>query len=108
MRTTPKTLHPQHAMVSKVHLASSIDITVGVVIPRGNVSFADTIAYETSASALEIGQEEVVSQQILNGYTFRFSFLSGNCSEIIAVGSSATLIIQQNVSAMIGPPCNDG
>ncbi|EPB69724.1 ligand-binding protein, receptor family [Ancylostoma ceylanicum] len=94
--------------VTKDHLVSGNDIAVGVVLPRGNVSFADTVAYETSASALEIGQEEVVSQQILNGYTFRFSFLSGNCSEIIAVGSSATLIVKQNVSALIGPPCNDG
>lgn len=53
------------------HLVSSIDIDIGVVIPKGNVSFAGTIAYETSASALEIGQEEVVRQQILNGYRFR-------------------------------------
>ncbi|KAK6757498.1 hypothetical protein RB195_015366 [Necator americanus] len=83
-----------------------ITIDVGVVIPRGNVSYAGSIAYETSAAALEIGREEVLRQQLLDGHDFRFLFASSNCSDVQAVGSAAKLILEQKIFALIGPACN--
>ncbi|ETN78958.1 ligand-binding protein, receptor family [Necator americanus] len=77
-----------------------ITIDVGVVIPRGNVSYAGSIAYETSAAALEIGREEVLRQQLLDGHDF------SNCSDVQAVGSAAKLILEQKIFALIGPACN--
>ncbi|KIH69386.1 hypothetical protein ANCDUO_00265 [Ancylostoma duodenale] len=87
-------------------VCTCIDWEVGVIIPNGNISYADTIAYETSAAALEIGREELNRQQLLNNFTFRFTFTSGNCSDIGSAGAAAELIKTNKVAAIIGPPCN--
>ncbi|CAI2354919.1 unnamed protein product [Caenorhabditis sp. 36 PRJEB53466] len=76
------------------------------VVTTGNVDMASSVGWQTSASAIEIAMDRIKSEHLIDGVDINFIYVFDDCSESKAAGLSSKLMMDANVSAIIGPTCN--
>uniref|UniRef100_A0A1I7TBX3 guanylate cyclase n=1 Tax=Caenorhabditis tropicalis TaxID=1561998 RepID=A0A1I7TBX3_9PELO len=67
---------------------------------------ATSVGWQTSASAIEIAMDRIKSEQLINNIDINYIYVFDDCSESKAAGLSSKLMMDANVSAIIGPTCN--
>ncbi|CAL2044643.1 unnamed protein product [Caenorhabditis brenneri] len=67
---------------------------------------ASSVGWQTSASAIEIAMDRIKSERLIDNIDINFIYVFDDCSESKAAGLSSKLMMDANVSAIIGPTCN--
>ncbi|CAA98947.3 Receptor-type guanylate cyclase gcy-13 [Caenorhabditis elegans] len=67
---------------------------------------ASSVGWQTSASAIEIAMDRIKSEHLIDNIGINFIYVFDDCNEAKAAGLSSKLLMDANVSAIVGPTCN--
>ncbi|VDK52785.1 unnamed protein product [Anisakis simplex] len=81
-------------------------LKVGMLIPRYSPKLIPLDGYTRSASAVMLAVDRISRENLLNDVNFTFLWKYEECNEHKALGYAVSLILNDNVSALFGPPCN--
>ncbi|KAK5964732.1 hypothetical protein GCK32_019074 [Trichostrongylus colubriformis] len=94
-------------LITAFSFASGRVLNIGLMFVDGIPSMDITVGYKTSASAVLIARDRIISEGLLPGYDFNFTFRFDQCIEVLAAGITVELIRDYNADAIIGPTCSD-
>ncbi|KAI3413389.1 hypothetical protein GPALN_010885 [Globodera pallida] len=96
---TTTTTPPTNATVGQ------IQIKVGLLFANGSQGMRTMFGFGQSAPAITLALNRAKQEHLVDSLNFTFSWLMCDCFQPWAVGYANQLILQQNVDAIIGPPC---
>ncbi|CAK5081072.1 unnamed protein product [Meloidogyne enterolobii] len=100
-QTTPKAI-----TTSQSSTTTSTQLLLKVGILGANSSeLRSAYGFGQSVPAISIAIQRARNEHLLDFVNFTFTWLICDCDQVLAVGYSNKLILDQNVDVIIGPPC---
>ncbi|CAK5081065.1 unnamed protein product [Meloidogyne enterolobii] len=106
--TTTTTIIATTTTQSTPHIASSplpqLQLKIGLLGANAS-QYRSAYGFGQSVPAISIAIQRARSEQLIGFVNFTFTWLICDCDQILAVGYSNKLILDQTVDVIIGPPC---
>ncbi|KAK0408093.1 hypothetical protein QR680_003768 [Steinernema hermaphroditum] len=85
---------------------ADVRIKIGMLIPRTSPELIPLVGYGRSASAVRVAMDRLTREGLLPGVNFTFVWRYEECDEHQAIGYTISLILEEKIDLLVGPPCN--
>ncbi|CAK5082731.1 unnamed protein product [Meloidogyne enterolobii] len=106
-QTTPKTTttspQPKQSTLSPT-TSTQLLLKVGI-LGANSSELRSAYGFGQSVPAISIAIQRARNEHLIDFVNFTFTWLMCDCDQVLAVGYSNKLILDQNVDVIIGPPC---
>nr|CAD2183840.1 unnamed protein product [Meloidogyne enterolobii] len=106
-QTTPKTTTSQlkqSTLPSSTTTSTQLLLKVGI-LGANSSELRSAYGFGQSVPAISIALQRARNEHLIDFVNFTFTWLICDCDQVLAVGYSNKLILDQNVDVIIGPPC---
>ncbi|CAK5081064.1 unnamed protein product [Meloidogyne enterolobii] len=105
-QTTPKTTttSPQPINISSTTTSTQLLLKVGI-LGANSSELRSAYGFGQSVPAISIAIQRARNEHLIDFVNFTFTWLICDCDQVLAVGYSNKLILDQDVDVVIGPPC---
>uniref|UniRef100_A0AC35TYC1 Guanylate cyclase n=1 Tax=Rhabditophanes sp. KR3021 TaxID=114890 RepID=A0AC35TYC1_9BILA len=87
----------------------SLQIKIGLLLPKTSPLLQDTIAYYKTAGALSVAVEELLRLNVIDSSKINVTIYTAfdECNVLQSTNNVIKLILENKVDVIIGPPCED-
>nr|CAD2183852.1 unnamed protein product [Meloidogyne enterolobii] len=102
-KTTTTTSQPKQSTLSST-TSTQLLLKVGI-LGANSSELRSAYGFGQSVPAISIAIQRARNEHLIDFVNFTFTWLICDCDQVLAVGYSNKLILDQNVDVIIGPPC---
>ncbi|CAK5081414.1 unnamed protein product [Meloidogyne enterolobii] len=102
-KTTTTTSQPKQSTLSST-TSTQLVLKVGI-LGANSSELRSAYGFGQSVPAISIAIQRARNEHLIDFVNFTFTWLICDCDQVLAVGYSNKLILDQDVDVIIGPPC---